>query len=205
MRVVMACGTGTVVKGEANLRFRSTGISFVTFAAVQLRVRSGQREAGGLVTRHGECCRAKALRRMALLTAVEVGRTPELRLVRILVTICAACILEAEERGLARRRVTLGACDRRMLAFERERGAGVLAGSKAGSFEALDGMAGTAFAAVRSLRELSGMGVRLVTVGAVAERDLPLEVSLGVAFQAIHLAMFAAQGELRARVGKLIA
>lgn len=189
MRIGMAHGAGPVIKVIAHRR-GLPGFRLVALGAVHASVSSRQLEAGAFVSGDVEGSAAKSLDRVAIVTAVEMGRTAKLRLVRIFVAIRAGGELQPEDRGLAGRLMALGAGHGGMFFLQRKSRCRVVAHRKTHRLEAVDSVASVAFTFVRPFCELPRMRVRLVTVRTFVESQGPLEVSAGVTFQAVQLGMF---------------
>lgn len=129
---------------------------------------------------------------VTLLTAIEIRGGCELALVFIRVAVQALGKFHLVECVFSLRDVTLRAGHGRVLGLQGIGACRVLLHPELCGLEAVYGMAGSTFAAVGSLDELPLMFV-LVAVHAALEGERFLEISTGMAPNAVHLLVFAQQ------------
>jgi hypothetical protein len=133
---------------------------------------------------------------MAALAAVCVWSAGELTGMLIPMAVAALRKLEFVDSILALREMALIALHLRMLALQRISSGSVLLHAEGGGFEAVHGVAGSAFPSVWPFGELATVRIGLMTIDALPERDRSLEVALGMALHAIDFYVFAQQRKL---------
>jgi len=206
VRILMAPGARAVIepvghdfRGVPSLALR------VAFGARHGEVRARQPEAALLMLCDREGRRMESADRVARLAPVVVRRRRKLPLVNVLVAVEAFRERKLVPRRGPRGNVALVARHLGVLSFERIRGESVLLHAEQRRLPAIHGVTGGAFALVLPLRELPAVGIGIVAVRAIRERDLFLEIAVRVALQAIHLRVLAEQGKLRLGVIELLA
>jgi hypothetical protein len=141
---------------------------------------AGQAERGGL----------ESLQTVAAFAAVRVGRSGELRGMRITMAIGATLKLDFVERAPALRNMTLRTGHGRMLPFQGISGCGVLFHAEGRRLEASHGVARGALTAAHPLGELATMRIGFVTIHTPLENQRLFEISVGMALHALDRGMF---------------
>ena len=143
----------------------------------------GQGKGGGLIPFEG----------MAAIAGVEVGRRHKLPSVLVRVAVGAARELDLENSVRALGDMALAALHPGVPTLQRIGAGGVFFHREGGRLPALHGMAGGALNSGGTLGKLAFMGIRRVTVRALAEAQRLLEIAVGVALLAPHGGVLAFQ------------
>jgi hypothetical protein len=175
-----------------NILCLGRGFFFVTIAAGDGNMSSGQQEAGLLVLRQSESRGPESIERVALLTAVEVGRRGELPLMFVFVAIHAAIKFDFVDCFFTSWDVALRALQRRMFALQRVGGRGMLVQAELGRLKSIHGVAGRAFSSIGPRGELA-LVLIFMAVHAALKGNRLFKVAAAVTLHAFHSLMFPKQ------------
>jgi hypothetical protein len=204
VRVLMASGAGPVFKFEwQNLVGAASCAKLVTVDARNRRMRARQRETRVSMLGDGKRSAMEIQNRVAAFTLVVIRRGGKLVVMGILVAIAAGSKLYFVNRVLARWDVALRALHLDVFALQWILGCVVLLHSEWGWLPPFHVVAFRALAFSWTGLKLALVRIRLVTVVAVRECELFLEVAVNVARHAGDLRVFARQGIFRFRMVKI--
>jgi hypothetical protein len=193
VRIHVASCTRELIPVVCN-RFRLKSIAFfVAISAWNRHVAASQDELGRFVSYQRKRGRFIPLQVMAALTAVEVWRRSKLSRMLVGMAVGATLELDLELCVFAFRDVASGALHHGVSALQRIGGGSVILYSECRRLETVDGMAGSALAASRTLGKLTLVRVGLVTIRAPLKGKRLFEISARVALRTFHGRMFAQQ------------
>ena len=181
--------------GNLGSRQRSIG-EFVAIGARCRQVPAVQRKSNLFVAGEGKRRWNKTVQVMALFAAVQIRRAGELGIVIVLVAIRALREFDLVQRLPALGNMTFATLERCVLARERIGRLLMRLRVKQRWLPAVDGVAGSTFAAVGPIGELAGVRV-FVAIGALGKFQGPLEIAVCMTEQAVDRLVHAEQRILR--------
>ncbi len=134
---------------------------------------------------------------VTLLALVEVRRSGELLIMRILMTVGAQCELDLEDCVATRRYVAFRASRGGVLLTQREPGLAVISDGELRRLKAVDRVARFALAPIGALYELPEVRIGFVAIGTGLECNLSLEVRFAMARLATKFHVLAKKRILR--------
>jgi len=192
--VLMAGGASTVLEMERqHLVGPPAQTHLVTIRARHRDVSSRKHEPGFAVHGDGIVRSVEIFDGVAFLTPILVGRSGKLPVVDVLVAIGTRFEFDPIDRVLPSGEVAFGTLHLYVLALERILRAGVFFHAERGRLEPIHRVARGAFALVRSRAKLALVRIWSVTIHALRERNLLLEVSACMAILAADRHVFAQQ------------